>query len=289
MKLPLAFQSAVTGYTAWLRAMGYSSSVVYHQPRLIAAFLGFITHNGVAQLEELSPKHTLDYYEHLKQRSHRRKHKSLSNNYIGRQLSTLRNFAGYYQKTHGVTLPISLSHIDHEASEVTVLTQGEISRLYQSCAGDYLGIRDAAMLGIYYGCGLRRSEGRELRLKDLDFKAYQLFVREGKGYKSRHVPFNERVKADLEAYLQYSRPFLHPKSDHVLISKRGNSCSGSQLLSRIKQLAAKASITKAVGLHTLRHSIATHLLAANMPLHHIQQFLGHSSLASTQIYTHVQP
>jgi site-specific recombinase XerD len=173
-----------------------------------------------------------------------------------------------------------------------ILTRDEIRRLYQVTDNTQLGYRDRAMLGVYYGLGLRRSEGVGLDVKDVLLKKNLVYVRKGKNYRERYVPVSQVVRTDLENYILYVRDsfFYSPekrKNPALLVSMQGRRVAGTTLIFRLQLLAEKAGIDKTVGLHTLRHSIATHLLSSGMSLDSICRFLGHSSLESTQIYTHL--
>ena len=122
-----------------------------------------------------------------------------------------------------------------------------------------------------------------------------VYVRKGKGYKERYVPLTGKNKEDIENYLNYSRPYLLndkkpacPVGRETALLLNVNGKRLKTVFERIQKLKAEARINKPIGSHTLRHSIATHLLQSGMKLEHIQRFLGHSSLESTQIYTHLQ-
>ena len=143
------------------------------------------------------------------------------------------------------------------------------------------------MLAIYYGCGLRRNEGVGLDIKDVLTERALLHVRKGKNYKERYVPMTEQVKTDLQHYIELARYTQDHSTHALLVSKKRTRITGGTLAKRFKQLLVAAQIHKPATLHTLRHSIATHLLEGGMRLHHISRFLGHSSLSSTQIYVHV--
>jgi len=166
--------------------------------------------------------------------------------------------------------------------------------LYHAAENTPYGIRDKAMLGIYYGCGLRRNEGLQLDLNDILFERALVYVRAGKNYTERYVPIQEQVLQDLSQYLQQARPGLLVKTTTqpaLFVSQRGDRPDAQSLYLRLKKLqqdAGEASLqNKTIGLHTLRHSIATHLLMQGMKLERIAQFLGHKSIESTQIYTHL--
>jgi integrase/recombinase XerD len=146
------------------------------------------------------------------------------------------------------------------------------------------------MLALYYGCGLRLNEGASLEIKDIITSSKILHVRKGKRYKERLVPMAQKNFEELQLYVNYGRPQLlqQEKTDGLFIgANKGVQMSKQSLYIQIKQLARKAKIKKKVGTHTLRHSIATHLLQSGMKLEKIQEFLGHQGLDSTQIYTHL--
>ncbi len=116
-----------------------------------------------------------------------------------------------------------------------------------------------------------------------------LYVRKGKGYKERYVPFTEAVKTDFRLYLQECRPKLvKDRPEEVfLVNNKGRRISSTAQSKRLKELLKQANITKSIGLHNLRHSIATHLLKSGMQIEDIAKFLGHAYISSTQIYTHI--
>ena len=130
----------------------------------------------------------------------------------------------------------------------TILTQAEIKALYKACSNDILGIRDRAILSVYYGCGLRRSEGANLDLRDVLLKEKLLFVRAGKGYKERYVPMTEAVKDDLENYIYQSRErlqsFKPQKNEALFLSMQVKRMCGNALIERVHKLAVNAKHTK---------------------------------------------
>ena len=156
-----------------------------------------------------------------------------------------------------------------------------------------LQARDRAMLAIYYGCGLRRNEGVCLNAGDINFDRAMVHVRKGKNYRERFVPISKTSLKYLQDYVYDHRPVLLQgnKSESFFVSQREGRVQGQTLLLRLKYLQHQSEnedlIEKEIGLHTLRHSIATHLLQGGMKLDSIARFLGHSSLESTQIYTHL--
>ncbi|NLV38939.1 MAG: tyrosine-type recombinase/integrase, partial [Bacteroidales bacterium] len=203
----------------------------------------------------------------------------------------IKRFSRYLQETGKPFFEIPIKTRQDKETNKTILTQNEIKALYKAYDNDILGIRDRAILSVYYGCGLRRSEGINLDVNDILLKEKRVYVRKGKNYKERYVPMTEAVKDDLENYIYVAREkirsFKNTKPEALFLSMQVKRLCGNALIRRIHKLAESAGIQKEIGLHTLRHSIATHLLQSGMTLEEVKQFLGHSSLESTQIYTHL--
>jgi integrase/recombinase XerD len=134
---------------------------------------------------------------------------------------------------------------------------------------------------LYYGCGLRRNEGYKLTVNDIDFDKKTIFIKQGKNYKDRIIPMNTGVLKALEHYIYNYRNLQKVKHKRLFLSTTGT------LNNSLQDLQKLTDIDKKITLHILRHSIATHLLQAGMSIESIALFLGHSSLESTQIYTHL--
>ncbi len=152
-----------------------------------------------------------------------------------------------------------------------------------------LGMRDAAMLELFYASGLRLSELANLTLDQIDLDDRFLRVT-GKGNKTRQVPVGKRAIDATQLYLSRERPTLiKPKTrSHVFLSIRGGPLSSERLREIVKKRAANAGIKSTMYPHLLRHSFATHLLQNGADLRVIQEMLGHADISTTQIYTHVE-
>lgn len=150
------------------------------------------------------------------------------------------------------------------------------------------GQRNRAMLETLYSCGLRVSELCGLKLSDLYFDEGFIKV-EGKGGKQRLVPISPRAIKEIKYWLlDRSRlPIKKGAEDIVFLARRGNPISRIMVFHIIKELAVQAGITKNISPHTFRHSFATHLLEGGANLRAIQCMLGHESIATTEIYTHI--
>lgn len=151
------------------------------------------------------------------------------------------------------------------------------------------GERNHSMIELLYGCGLRVSELTNLRISELHLKEDYITVT-GKGNKQRLVPLGAHAKKSLENYLIHIRPHLPVKKgneDIVYLNKRGTALSRVMVFYVIRSLAQKAGIRKKLGPHTLRHSFATHLVEGGADLRAVQEMLGHESITTTEIYTHL--
>jgi integrase/recombinase XerD len=165
----------------------------------------------------------------------------------------------------------------------------DIRRLLESIdPSRFLGRRDLAILELFYSSGLRLAEICGARLEFLD--PVEHFIRvTGKGSKTRIVPVGRRAEEAIEAYLTNERPALVKKKtgSEIFLSVRGTRLSPDRIRQIVKERAAQAGIDQNVYPHLLRHSFATHLLEGGADLRVIQELLGHSDIATTQIYTHV--
>jgi len=282
----------IESFEKWLKTLGYAESTVYLSVRYVSDFFFYLESLNITSLEQIQQATITSYHEYLQTRSYKKKPGALSQNYIAGNFNALKRFGRYLQVTGKGNLEITLQTPVNKDTAKTILTREEIRSLYKACENDYLGIRDRAILSIYYGCGLRRNEGISLDIKDVMLKEKLVFVKAGKGCRERYVPMTKAVREDLETYIYQAREYIQnfrreAKSEALFLSMQVNRLCGNQVLERVHKLTNAAGINKPVGLHTLRHSIATHLLQSGLTLEEVSQFLGHESLESTQIYTHL--
>ena len=170
-----------------------------------------------------------------------------------------------------------------------VLTIEEINLIINSVESNNVGIRNRAIIEIIYGCGLRVSELTNLLLSNLFLKQGYIKI-VGKGNKERLSPIGSLATDSLNDFLTNVRPTLKINdkfSDHVFINNRGTSLSRSMIFKMIKKYTLKANIDKDISPHSLRHSFATHLVEGGANLRAVQEILGHSSITTTEIYTHL--
>jgi len=281
----------IESYREWLAALNYEQGSINNGPEKIREFMVWLASQEIKEIRQITAEVVERYFNHLSHRKNKRTGGGLSTNYLRSYLRELKRFSRYLRETEQghIEVSIQIKGTDCKQQRIEIFTRTEIKNLYQACDDDYLGIRDRAMLSVYYGCGLRREEGVQLEVKDVQFGRGMLYVRKGKNYKERYVPMVGRVMSDLRDYLEYGRTYLETEKtgQRLFVSYRGGTVGGVMMSKRFRQLRAKALVDSTGSIHTLRHSIATHLLEGGMDIEDIARFLGHSTLESTQIYTHV--
>lgn len=272
----------------------------------IQEFLFYAESKGYAGLFQINNDLMKEHYYKLKDRSNKRKEGGLSAAYLNKHLQAFHKFSDYLRQNGRLMLPKLDIQTEEDNSEVTdILTQQEIKQIFTATELPYeqrkndkgmvyyeaMQSRDRAMLTAFYSCGMRRNEVYHLDINDILFEKQLLHVRKAKGYKERFVPLTKQSLQYLENYLYDARPyFCNDKNEAFFVTQSGKRLDGQMMLLRLKKLVQLTGNTelqqKDIHLHTLRHSIATHLLQNGMKLERIKEFLGHSSLESTQIYTH---
>lgn len=167
-----------------------------------------------------------------------------------------------------------------------VLTTGEIDRIIAAVDGTTpKEIRDAAMLEVLYSCGLRVSELTSLRIRDLFFGEGYIRVT-GKGDKQRLVPISSTAQERIHRYLDVRRS-ARAGEETLFLNNRGSSLTRVMIFTILREAARRAGIEKKISPHTFRHSFATHLLEGGASIRQVQELLGHESILTTEIYTHL--
>jgi integrase/recombinase XerD len=312
-----SFRYLEQSFKEWLDILGYAPSTVYYAPLHVRELLHYLENKGIKEIKQLDSKHNSlrqdfgslvkAHYERLKERSNARRDGGLSNNHLNKHIQAIRKFADYLRQVGRLELAaVPLKNEEANTEKIIVLTQEEIQQLFEATSKppqfkyklspqriEAIQGRDRAMLAVYYGCGLRRNEGVKLNVSDVYFDKRLLHVKKGKNYKERFVPISKSSLKHFQEYVYDHRPELlqGANTDAFFLNQSAQRLGGQSLLLRLKYLQQQTENEelkeKEIGLHTLRHSIATHLLQGNMKLENISRFLGHSSLESTQIYTHL--
>jgi site-specific recombinase XerD len=312
-------------YKEYLQILGYATPTVQSWPVHVREFLHYIEAKGIQSILSIESRHISDFITYIKRRANKRKVKAgtvsaavygggLSSSSINKIINAVNVFIKFLNSTGKYIVESTAQRAEDNIGERIILSVAEVKQLYEATFLPQrqnpvaIGQRDRAIIAIFYGCGLRRMEGKQLNITDIDLQNRVLFVRKGKGNKQRYVPIAAKHLQDIKDYLQEGREwFLYHHNTNEMwqshrhgiplikkedaddtaffISQFGNRMN--EFYQRLEQMRLRAEIEKPVTLHGLRHSIATHLLQSGMDIEEIAKFLGHASLASTQIYTHI--
>ncbi|MGX6979426.1 tyrosine recombinase XerC [Vagococcus elongatus] len=219
--------------------------------------------------------------------------KNYSRNTIGRKVSSLRSFYHFLLQQQQIE-ENPFSYVQMKKGQLRLprfFYEKEMDALFEAAKGDSpLAIRNIALLELLYGTGMRVSECANLKIENIDFQMEILLVH-GKGDKERYIPFGSYAADALRDYLENSRKPLMNKygkaHGFVFVNHRGDQITPRGIEYVLKEIIKKSSLTTDIHPHMLRHTFATHLLNNGADMRTVQELLGHASLSSTQIYTHV--
>lgn len=245
----------------------------------------------ISELDNLSPENIT--YENLQEYIYQLSKNKISERSQARAISSIKAFFKFlleddYRTDNPATLlegpKLGLYLPD-------TLSEEDINRII-ACIDNStdIGKRNKCILEVLYGCGLRVSELIDLKISNINFKESYIMV-EGKGEKTRLVPLANTTAEFITSYIHTVRnkTKINKKyEDTLFLNSRGTNMSRVIVFIIIKELTQKAGISKSISPHTFRHSFATHLLQNGADLRFIQEMLGHSSITTTQVYTHLK-
>lgn len=294
------YKNITAEYAVWLSTLGFSSALVYDYKFRAKDFFEWLHTQGVSQINQLTAKQITIYFEHLQTRPNKRRKGALGTSHLNHNFMAIDKLLEFLHQMGLQTAPIPTNFRikpdkQQRINNIQPFTTAEIKTLQANIENTYselpFKIREAKqeqlklIFALYYGCGLRRSEGFKLTVNDIDFDRKTIFIRQGKNYKDRIVPINTGIYKALEHYVYNFRNLLKLKHKGLFVN---NTNTLNDSLKDLQKITDCESIkNKRLTLHILRHSIATHLLQNGMSIESIALFLGHSSLESTQIYTHL--
>lgn len=273
-------------FSTHLQTLNYSNGTVCSASSGVKEYLHYQEKNDVDFFE--NPQ-LANYFDYLQKRPNYRRDGGLSLAYLHKNLDAIKRFYHFLFLTRNVVIP-AFPLLEKAKNQPKSLSVKQVEQLFKTCGNTLLGKRDKAILALYYGLGLRRKEGVQLKIEDLNFDKEEVFISQSKTHSQRIVPMSEHVKQILEDYVFNVREKLVPSDKNtasVLVTETGKAMSVGTVSYVVGKLVEKSKIKTLASSHTLRHSIATHLLQSGMSLEDIALFLGHKSLDSTQIYTHL--
>jgi integrase/recombinase XerD len=283
----------IADYIGWLRVHNYADTTIACRTRYLAYFTYFCETHAVVEAHEVTFELLQAYQQQLY--DHRtRNGEALAVATQAQRLVPVTHFFSWLRRSGRLELnPASdlvMPKTERRLPEAT-LASDEMARLVNTPNLERpLGLRDRAILEVFYSSALRRGELIALMLTDVDFGRGTLFIRSGKGAKDRYVPVGERALFWLRLYLDFARPQLvdgQADSGHLFVSSAGTPLCPDWLSRRVRRYLAAAGVDKKGSCHLLRHTVATLMLEGGADIRYVAEMLGHARLETTQRYTRV--
>ena len=279
-------------YNEAMLLRGYSQSTLQRRDSDIRRFIGWCDERSLHHPNQITKPILERYQRYLFYYRQEHNDRPLSPTSQNHYLSSIKQiFKWLTQQNYLLYNPASeLLIIKPNISLPVVLSVDEVECLLQQPNTQTPeGLRDRAMLELFYSTGLRRNELCCLKVQHLSLNQKTLYVRQGKGNKDRLIPVGERALHWLNIYLMNSRPQLLTDSQQeiLFLSDSGEKFGHGNLGNKVKRYMKQANINVLGSCHLLRHAMATHMLENGADIRYIQAMLGHSDISSTQIYTHV--
>ncbi len=278
-------QEYIDSYYSYLAVIkGLSKNTLESYIRDCTKFSEYLKKNDVNDISAIKHSHILGFLTELKVR------KSKPNT-MARYIVSIKQFFKYLliEKVIDEDPAVNIRTPKLSVNLPDILTLGDIEILLQTPdESTVIGERDAVMLEVLYGTGIRVSELVNLKLSSINFDLGYLVVM-GKGSKERIVPLGKIAIEKITSYLQNGRIALlkDKHSDYLFLNRTGSRMTRQGFWKNLRQYVIKSGINKVVTPHTIRHTFASHLLERGADLRTIQTLLGHADISSTQIYTHI--
>jgi len=296
-RLPVAiehteFYAYLLKYNESMKVKGYSASTLHRRESDVRRFVGWCDERGLSHPNQITKPILERYQRYLYYYRQELNNRPLSPTTQNHYLTSVKMFFKYLTRENYLLYnPASeLDIIKAAPSLPVVLSENEIDRLmHQPDTNTESGIRDRAILELFYSTGLRRSELCNLTLHDVSLSRKTVMVRKGKGNKDRLIPVGQRAINWVEHYLGNVRDHLLTDimNDTLFLNDYGDAFRDNKLGDKVKRYMRNAEIDVAGSCHLLRHAMATHMLENGAEMRYIQAMLGHANLTATQKYTHV--
>lgn len=272
---------------------GWSQRTVEIYTGELRGFFAYLERQGLSQLGRLTRSHLEGYRLEIFQLRHRDKPLARPTQQV--RLTGVKQFARFLYRENYLLLDIAegfeLPKGNDTLPRPVVSEREAVALMNAPDVSTPVGLRDRAILEIFYGTAIRNSELRKLVLDQVDREHGLLRIDHGKGNKARIVPMGDEARAWLEHYLDQARASMIRRADQNLVfvgTQTGEIMPRSWLGLLVRRYAARVGIEKRVTPHVLRHSCATHMLRHGANVRHLQTLLGHASTDTTQKYTRVE-
>jgi len=291
-----AYRDLSDRFYQYQKRLGYVEETCNTRRLYINEFLSWLEQKGQLEIHQVQAHEIQCYYNYISERPNKSEPGVLSQKTTFGHMKTVEHLFTMLQSEGEIlTNPISTLKFPYQRqeSEREVLTQEEINELYEVCESSW----ERSILSLAYGCGLRVGELEQVNIEDVRLREKILIVPKGKGNKRRVLPMSSGVVSDLSDYYFNERQYLtdgrdyKPKDDAFMLNTRGGRMREFTYNKYLKRLIERTRNQemkdKEISMHNLRHSIATHLIEQGIPVEQVRQFLGHSQLETTQVYTHI--
>jgi integrase/recombinase XerD len=284
------YQEQLLEYKEQLQILGYNNTTCNLRYHTLKKFFSFLESLGIYELKQIKA-HTIDqYYSHIQNKKSLNTGENLKHKTVQDYMRYIKNYLEY-SREQGKIKTNPASHLEFkyifESVERFIFTPSQIQELY--LVSDSL---EKAILNIGYGCALRVGEMEKINTQDIKLQDKKVIVQCGKNSKRRIVPITTKIKNELQNFIQNH----NQKNQNALFINTKNRPMREWTFNKmLKEMVVKTNFGKQlprhelnkISFHSLRHSIATHLLQNGMKLEQVQVFLGHNERQSTTIYTHV--
>jgi integrase/recombinase XerD len=290
------YQKLAESFYQYQKRLGYVENSYKARFNYLNEFLQWLEQQGILAITQIQAPEINRYYNYISSRPSKKDGGALSQKTTHSHMRIIRDLFEMLLRNGQIPInPTSTLNFPYPkiSEERTVLDQDEIKQLYQSTET----AQERAILSLAYGCGLRVGELVKCNVEDLRLREKILIVPQGKGNKRRVVPMSSGVAKDLANYYYNERDELtkgrdyKPNQNAFMLHSRGGRMQKDTYNKHLKALIERTGNLelkeKQITIHSLRHSIATHLLEQGIAVEQVRMFLGHSQLETTQIYTHI--
>jgi integrase/recombinase XerD len=282
----------ISEYLLWMQVHNYAETTIENRRRYLNYFVCFLESRNVENSRDVSLEEILCYQQ--LQFTHRKGNGlPLTVATQVQRLVPVTQFFSWMRRTGHLEFnpaaDMTMPRPDRRLPESTLSASEMAAVLSAPDVAKPLGLRDRAVLEVFYSCGLRRNELIELALRDVDFARGTVFVRCGKGAKDRYVPIGERALFWLRLYTELVRTHFVTERypNHLFLSSVGTPLCPDWVSRSIRRYIARAGIDKRGSCHLIRHTVATLMLEGGADVRYVAEMLGHARLETTQRYTRV--
>lgn len=290
------YQKLAESFYQYQKRLGYVENSYKARFNYLNEFLQWLEQQGLLDITQIQAPEINRYYSYISSRPSKKDGGALSQKTTHSHMRIIRDLFEMLLRNGEIQInPCSTLNFPYPkiSEERTVLDQDEIKQLYQATET----AQERAILSLAYGCGLRVGELVKCNVEDIRLRKKILIVPQGKGNKRRVVPMSSGVAKDLANYYYNERDELtkgrdyKPNQNAFMLHSRGGRMQKDTYNKHLKALIERTGNLelkeKQITVHSLRHSIATHLLEQGIAVEQVRMFLGHSQLETTQIYTHI--